>query len=100
MARSTEGSRCITNGQMTFSEYERLRQLYEAALRRWERAMWSPNTDIPGKPQRLASEMKHRAYFERNEAHERMHFHKQSCSVCKLSACTAKSRSDRCLNPN
>jgi hypothetical protein len=45
--------------------------------------MSSPNTDVPGKPQRLATERKQRAYFERNEAHEVMHVHKQSCSVCK-----------------
>jgi hypothetical protein len=45
--------------------------------------MWSSKADAPDIPERLASEMKQRAYLERNEAHERMRAHKQSCSVCK-----------------
>jgi hypothetical protein len=44
--------------------------------------MWSSKADVP---ERLLSEMKQRAYFERNEAHERVRIHKQSCSVCKAS---------------
>ena len=39
--------------------------------------------DVPGIPERLASEMKQRAYVEKNDAHERMRAHKQSCPVCK-----------------
>jgi hypothetical protein len=68
---------------MTCPEYDRLRRLYEAALRRWGRVMWSSKVDAPGTPERLVSEMKQRAYVERNEAHERVRAHKQSCSVCK-----------------
>jgi hypothetical protein len=64
---------------MTCPEYERLLQLYEAALRHWEQVTWSSKADVP----HLASEMKRRAYVRRNEARERMHVHKQSCSVCK-----------------
>jgi hypothetical protein len=71
---------------MTCPEYERLLQLYEAALQRWGRFMWSPKEDVPGIPERLLSEMKQRAYFERNEAHERMRVHKQSCEVCMSEA--------------
>jgi hypothetical protein len=67
---------------MTCPEYQRLLQLYEAALRHWGRVMWSARADVPGIPERLASEMKQRAYVERNEAHKRMLAHKQSCSVC------------------
>jgi hypothetical protein len=44
--------------------------------------MWSARADVPGIPERLVSEMKKRAYAERNEAHERLLAHKQSCSVC------------------
>ena len=69
---------------MTCPEYERLLKLYEAALRRWGHVIWSSKADLPGIPERLASEMKQRAFFERNEAHERMLAHKQSCSVCKV----------------
>ena len=67
---------------MTCPEYQRLLQLYEAALRHWGRVMWSARADVPGIPVHLASEMKQRAYVERNEAYERMLAHKQSCSVC------------------
>ena len=68
---------------MTCLEYHRLLQLYEAALRRWEQVLWSSKADVPGIPERLASEMKQSAFLERNAAHERMRAHKQSCSVCK-----------------
>ena len=67
---------------MTCPEYQRLLQLYEAALRHWGRVMWSANAGVPGIPEHLASEMKQSAYFERNEAHKRMLAHKQSCSAC------------------
>jgi hypothetical protein len=69
--------------RMTCPEYQQLLHVYEAALRRWEQTMWSSKADAPGKPDRLPSEMKQRAYLERNDAHEQMHAHKQSCSVCK-----------------
>ncbi len=68
---------------MTCPEYERLLQLYEAALRHWGRVLWSSKADVADIPERLASEMKQKAYNERNEAHERMRAHRQSCSVCK-----------------
>jgi hypothetical protein len=68
---------------MTCPEYKRLLQLYEAALRHWGRVVWSSKADAPGIPERLALEMKQRAFVERNEAHERMRAHKQSCPGCK-----------------
>jgi hypothetical protein len=68
---------------MTCPEYQRLLQVYEAALRRWEQAMWSSKAAAAGKPERLASEMKERAYFDRNEAHGQLRAHKESCLVCK-----------------
>ena len=82
---SAEHLHCIPNeasGEMTCPEYQRLLQLYEAALRHWGRVMWSANAGVPGIPEHLASEMKQSAYFERNEAHKRMLAHKQSCSAC------------------
>ena len=68
---------------MTCPEYERLLKLYEAALRHWGHVIWSSKADASGIPERLASEVKQRAYNERNEAHERIRAHKQTCSVCK-----------------
>jgi len=68
---------------MTCPEYQRLLQLYEGALRRWEQVLWSSRANVPGIRERLASEMKQKAYAEKNDAHERMRAHKQSCSVCK-----------------
>ncbi len=69
--------------RMTCPEYERLLQLYEAALRHWGRVLWSSQADVSDIPERLASEMKQKAYNERNEAHERIRAHRLSCSVCK-----------------
>jgi hypothetical protein len=68
---------------MTCPEYARLRQLYEAALRHWGNAMWSSRGDVPGVPERLALEIKQRAFIERNDAHERLLAHKRSCKVCQ-----------------
>jgi hypothetical protein len=68
---------------MTCPEYERLRQLYEAALRHWGHLLWSSKADVPSVPARLLSEMKQRAFFERNEAHERMLAHQRSCNTCR-----------------
>jgi hypothetical protein len=83
------GQRAITphhkqgERQMTCPEYERLLKLYETALRQWGHLMWSAKWEFPAVPERLASEMKQRAYAERNEAHERMRAHQRSCKACR-----------------
>jgi hypothetical protein len=70
-------------GAMACPEYERLRQLYEAALRHWGHLQWSAKADVPGVPLHLLSVMKQRAFIERNEARERMRAHYRGCKTCR-----------------
>ena len=57
-------------------QHIRLRQHYEAALRRWEQIERNTSAN------RLAAEVKSKALEERNAAKERMILHKQSCLIC------------------
>jgi hypothetical protein len=61
---------------MLCSEYSRLLQLYEAALRRWAQVAWSPN--------RNESEgiKKKKALDERDATRERLNLHERACPTC------------------
>jgi hypothetical protein len=65
-------------------QYLRLRQHYEAALRRREQVEWASNKNrfVDTSANRLAAEVKYKALEERNAAKDRMTLHKQSCPVC------------------
>jgi hypothetical protein len=67
----------------------RLRQLYEASLRYWGQIELSSS----GTPGRLASEIRERAYVERNQAHERLLAHGRTCSICNPKAPTGRKTS-------
>jgi hypothetical protein len=73
---------CILNQTMACFEYDRLRQHYEASLRRWGQVLLSPGVEPIGAAARLAAEVKQKALVERNAANDRMCRHKQTCSVC------------------
>jgi hypothetical protein len=62
--------------------YLRLRQHYEAALRRWAQADSASNKRNSDASARLALEIEHKALNERNAAKERMSLHQQSCPTC------------------
>jgi hypothetical protein len=53
---------------MSCPEYNRLRQHYEAALRYWGHVLLSPDANLVGAPARQATEIKQKAYTERNAA--------------------------------
>jgi hypothetical protein len=78
-------SHCSMTPTISCSEYARLRQLYEAALRHWGQILLSSEgTELVGAPKRLAIELKQKALYERDAADGRMRLHKQSCPVCNL----------------
>jgi hypothetical protein len=69
--------------QMGCSEYARLSQHYEAALRRWAQAESCSDKSEPfDAPRRLAIEIEKKALEERNAARQRMDLHKRSCPTC------------------
>jgi hypothetical protein len=61
-------------------EYNRLRQLYEVAIRQWGHVMLSPDSDSLGTP--IAMEAKEKAYRERDEAKKRLSDHMSTCPSC------------------
>jgi hypothetical protein len=65
-------------------QYMRLRQHYEAALRRWEQIelVSNKNAFLHTSANRLAVEVWYKAQEERNAARERMTLHKESCPIC------------------
>ena len=67
-------------GTMYCPEYNRLRQLYEVAIRQWGHVILSPDTGslIP-----FAAEIKEEAYRERDEAKRRLSDHMSTCPSCK-----------------
>jgi hypothetical protein len=73
---------------MSCPEYNRLRQHYEAALRYWGHVLLSPDANLVGAPARQATEIKQKAYTERNAAKERLGAHMLTCPACnpKLTA--------------
>jgi hypothetical protein len=65
------------------SEYFRLRQHYEAALRRWEQAELSSNkSELFDATRRLSREVEKKALEERNAAKERMNLYELNCPTC------------------
>jgi hypothetical protein len=69
---------------MLCPKYTRLRQCYEAALRKWgEVLLFSQGTDLHGAAGRLPEHMRQKAYEERDAAKEQMSLHEQNCkSMC------------------
>jgi hypothetical protein len=72
----------ILNLTMVCSEYNRLRQHYEASLRHWGQVLLSAGAEPIGATARLAAEVRQKALLERDAANDRMCLHKQTCSVC------------------
>jgi hypothetical protein len=64
---------------MNCPEYLRLRQEYKATLTRWGQAMLS-QADEQGMP---ASELRLKAYQDRDTAKRKLNLHKESCLTCK-----------------
>jgi hypothetical protein len=62
---------------MSCPEYLRLRQRFLAAFRRWGHTESSGDALTPE-----MEEIKEKAVNERNEAHNRMFVHQNSCPVC------------------
>jgi hypothetical protein len=74
---------CIINSTMDCHEYNRLRQHYETALRRWAQIeLSSSKSELVDARKRQALEIEQTALNERNAAYERMVFHEQSCPTC------------------
>jgi hypothetical protein len=61
-------------------EYNRLRPLYEVAIRQWGHIILSPNSDSLATP--ISLEAKEKAYRERDAAKERLNDHALSCLTC------------------
>jgi hypothetical protein len=79
--------------QMLCPENVRLRQLYEAALRRWAQLKSSSkNSDLSAASMRLVQEIEQKALNERNAANERMVLHEQTCPICKRERKPPKSK--------
>jgi predicted ArsR family transcriptional regulator len=71
--------------QMSCLQYLRLRQHYDAALRRWAQLELSAHDpDVLDASARLAEVVRQKGLRERNEASERMRLHEQNCPVCNL----------------
>jgi hypothetical protein len=69
-------------GVMVCLEYNRLRQHYEAAIRRWEHVLLAPDAKLVGALARQAAEVKRKAFEERDAAKERLSAHELTCSTC------------------
>jgi hypothetical protein len=68
---------------MLCSEYARLLQHYEAALRRWAQSEWSSNRNEPNALLRVSAGIKKKeALEERDAAKERLNFHELTCPTC------------------
>jgi hypothetical protein len=75
--------RGISQRAMHCPGYNRLRQHYETALRRWAQIELSSNkSELFDSSMRLRLEIEKKALDERNAAYERMVFHEQSCPIC------------------
>jgi hypothetical protein len=61
---------------MPCPEYDRLRLLYEAALRQWGLVLFAPEAH------RVGTEARQKALDERNAAKERLRAHRFSCTAC------------------
>jgi hypothetical protein len=84
--KQSEGKwHAIRNGEsstMTCPEYLRLRQLCEAALRRWVQTKSLSGSELVGESARHATQLKQAAAIERDAAKERFEVHKRSCAAC------------------
>ena len=82
--KQSEGKwHAIRNGESaTCPEYLRLRQLYEAALRRWVQNNSLSGSELVGESARHATQVKQAASIERDAAKERFEVHKRSCAAC------------------
>jgi hypothetical protein len=64
-------------------EYNRLREHYETALRRWAQIELSSNkSGLFDSSRRLALEIEKKALEERNAAYARMVLHELNCPIC------------------
>jgi len=63
-------------------EHNRLRQLYEAAIRHWGHIILTPDSDSLGDLVRQTAEIKEKAYVERDAAKKRLTDHMLSCPAC------------------
>jgi hypothetical protein len=69
--------------QMSCSEYLRIRQHYDAALRRWAQIELSSHKfEVFDASARLADKVRQKALDERNEARQRMRLHEENCPAC------------------
>ena len=71
------GASSVKLMRMTCLEKVRLKQLYEASLRRWGQIH-----EDSGANTWLVQEVKRRALIERDAAKERLELHEQHCEVC------------------
>jgi hypothetical protein len=69
-------------GNMPCPEYDRLRQHYEAALRRWQHVLLSLDAQPLGTAATQTAGIKQKAFDERNAAKERLSAHVLACSFC------------------
>jgi hypothetical protein len=67
---------------MPCSEYIRLRQLYEVALRQWGIVMLPPDNERVGALARRTVEIKQKAFDEKDTAQKQLGRHKLTCLVC------------------
>jgi hypothetical protein len=72
---------------LSCSDYARLRQLYEGALRYWAQLQQSlMATELVGETARYAAKLKNNASNERDAAKQRLFEHWWGCSICKEAA--------------
>jgi hypothetical protein len=72
-------------GSMSCPEYNRLRQLYEATLRRWGHVRFSPDARL------VSIEARQKVFDERRVAKERLSAHTLSCPACNPELKTIRS---------
>jgi hypothetical protein len=61
---------------------KRLRQHYDAALRRWGQLLLSADSNLVGAVARQAAAIRQTAFEERNAAKERLDSHTLTCPAC------------------
>ena len=71
-----------TGVSMACSEYIRLRQLYEVALRQWGIVMLPPDNERVGALDRRTAAIKQKAFDERDTAKKQLGRYKLTCLVC------------------
>jgi len=71
-----------SGASMPCSEYIRLHQLYEVALRQWGIVMLPPDNERVGALVRRTDEIKQKAFDERDTAKKQLGRHNLTCPVC------------------